>query len=83
MVVDCIQHDLFFLLQTLIDCFPQRPGTIFSLIGKLMVVVLCVLIVWQSQAMNSVLGLQQMNQIVAVLKVDCVMTNTVQRNGLS
>ena len=57
--------------------------TIFSLIGKLMVVVLCVLIVWQSQAMNSVLGLQQMNQIVAVLKVDCVMTNTVQRNGLS
>ena len=78
MVIDGIQHNLFFFLQTVVDRLSQRPGAIFRLIEKLLIILLWVLIVRQAQAVNSILGLQQVNQIVTVLKVDCIVANAVE-----
>ena len=75
MVVDCVQHDLFFFLQPFIDRLAQRPRAIFGLIGNLMVIILCVLIVRQTQTVNTILGLEQVNQIITVFEVDRVVAD--------
>lgn len=81
-LLDCLAHGVLLHHEGLVDSVVQGVGGFLIPQDGLQYVVLRVLTIGQTQSMDTVLRLKEMDQIIGVFEIDRIMTHRMERYGL-
>ena len=81
MVLYSIQHDFFFLIQTVMYISIERHRAFDGMESCLQEMITCMLSGIQTKPVDAIPRLKKMDEVVTVFKINRIMTDLVQRYG--